>query len=146
MAVSKKPRTTKGKAVLCARAAQEKMASDIVLLDISKIDSSPAEFFVVVTVDSDPQLRAVSQEIIHTAKDAGMGLPKKDAKGTTSWLILDYFDIVIHVMLESARTFYKLEKLWGDGKVYSLSPSGVARAVTKVAKSKTETKSESESE
>lgn len=133
MAVSKKPRTTKGKAVLCARAAQEKMARDITVLDISKIDSSPADFFVVVTVDSDPQLRAVSNEIIQAAKAAGMGLPRKDGKGTTTWMILDYFDIVIHVMLESARSFYKLEKLWGDGKFYSLSPSGVARAVNTLA-------------
>ncbi|NQW29232.1 MAG: ribosome silencing factor [Ignavibacteria bacterium] len=109
------------------------MARDITVLDISKIDSSPADFFVVVTVDSDPQLRAVSNEIIQAAKAAGMGLPRKDGKGTTTWMILDYFDIVIHVMLESARSFYKLEKLWGDGKFYSLSPSGVARAVNTLA-------------
>lgn len=129
MAAITKPRSIKGRATLCARLAQEKLGRDILVLDMSDIDSSPAEFFVLVTVDSDAQLRAVCQEIESTVHKLGLGWPKTDGKGASTWVALDYFDIVVHVMLAEPRDFYKIEKLWGDAKVYSITEAGALKAV-----------------
>ncbi len=125
-----KPRSTKGRAVLCARLAQEKLAHDILILDLSEIETPPADFFVIVTVDSEAQIKAVTDSIEDTLKAMGFGYPNHEGKGTSTWVILDYFDVVVHVMLGSAREFYKLERLWGDAKAYTLTPSGAARATT----------------
>ncbi|MDZ4746336.1 MAG: ribosome silencing factor [bacterium] len=128
MATYAKPRSTKGRAVLCARVAQEKLAHSILILDLSEIESSPADFFVVCTVNSDAQLKSVSEAISVAAKELGFGNPRTDARSGSQWVILDYFDIIVHVMTAEARDFYKLERLWGDAKAFALSPSGVPRA------------------
>lgn len=125
-----KPRSTKGRAVLCARLAQEKLAHDILILDLTALETPPADFFVIVTVDSEAQIKAVTDSIEHTLKTMGFGYPNHEGKGTSTWVILDYFDVVVHVMLASARDFYNLERLWGDAKAYTLTPAGAARATT----------------
>lgn len=115
--------------MLCARLAQEKQAQDLLVMDLSEIESSPAEFFVIVTVFSDAQMRAVCESVQHKLKSMGVGLPKVEGKGKTSWTVLDYFDVVVHVMLPDAREFYKIERLWGDAQLYTITPAGTARAV-----------------
>ncbi len=125
-----KPRSTKGRAVLCARLAQEKQAHDILVLDLTALDTPPADFFVIVTVDSEAQIKAVTDSIEYTLKTMGFGYPNHEGKGTSTWVILDYFDVVVHVMLGSAREFYKLERLWGDAKAYTLTPAGAPKATT----------------
>lgn len=106
------------------------MANDILILDLTSIDTSPADFFVIVTVDSEAQIKAVTDSIEVTLKTMGFGYPNHEGKGTSTWVILDYFDVVVHVMLGSAREFYKLERLWGDAKAYTLTESGAAKATT----------------
>jgi len=122
--------------VLCARLAQEKQATNILVLDLTALDSAPAEFFVIVSVGSDAQLNAVSGAVEGDMKKLGFGSPRREGKGTSTWVILDYFDIVVHIMVESAREFYKLEKLWGDAKASTLTESGTAKATT-ITKKKT---------
>ncbi|HRK03820.1 MAG TPA: ribosome silencing factor [Chlorobiota bacterium] len=129
MASYAKPRTSKGRAVLCGRIAQDKLAHDILLLDLSDIEMSPADFFVICTVDSEAQMKAVVDAIDATVKHLGMGIPRTDGRAKSTWVVLDYFDIVIHVMLPAAREFYKLERLWGDAKAYTLTPAGAAKSV-----------------
>jgi ribosome-associated protein len=124
-----RPRTTKGRAVLCARLAKDKQARDLLVLDLSALDSSPAEFFVIATVDSDAQMRAVTESIQRQLKEHGYGLPKVDGASNSTWMVLDYFDVVVHVMRGDARTHYNLERLWGDAKVYSITEAGAARAL-----------------
>lgn len=130
MATFAKPRSIKGRAVLCARVAQEKLAHSILMLDLSEIESSPAEFFVICTVDSEAQLKSVSDAVSATAKSLGLGNPRTDARSGSQWVILDYFDIVVHIMMPQAREFYKLERLWGDAKAYALTPAGAPRLTT----------------
>lgn len=122
--IQSKPRSTKGRAVLAARLAQEKQGRDLLILDISILETPPADFFVIITVDSDSQMRAVGDSIVTTMKQMGFGAPRLEGKGTSSWLILDFFDIVVHIMLTSARDFYKLERLWSDAKAYTLTEAG----------------------
>lgn len=125
-----KPRSQKGQAVLCARVAQDKLAHDILILDMNEIENAPAAFFVIVTADSDAQVRAVTEAIDMACKSVGMGNARLAGKTSGSWVVLDFFDIVVHVMLPEARDFYKLERLWGDAKAYTLTPAGAAKATT----------------
>jgi len=129
-----KPRSTKGRAVLCARLAQEKLAHDILILDLGAIETSPADYFVIATVDSDAQLRAVASSIEVTLKHMGFGFPRLDGKSESAWLILDYFDVVVHLMLPDAREFYKLERLWGDAPAMTLTDSGATKVAPRVSK------------
>lgn len=132
MATITRPRSTKGRAVLCARLAKDKQAHDLLLLDLTAIDSSPSDFFVIATVDSEAQMRAVADSIQRTLKELGLGTAKVDGSSASSWLVLDYFDVVVHVMRRDARLHYNLERLWGDAKAYGISESGAARALTSI--------------
>ncbi|MCX6140262.1 MAG: ribosome silencing factor [Candidatus Kapabacteria bacterium] len=125
-----KPRTVKGRAVLCARLAQEKQAHELLLLDLTTVETSPADFFVIASVDSDAQLKAVSDNIEDTMRKMGFGSPRSEGRGTSTWVILDYFDILVHIMVKATRDFYKLERLWGDAKAYTLTEAGAAKATT----------------
>ena len=135
MATSK-PRTVKGRAVLCARLAQEKLAHDILVLDLGDIEAAPAEYFVIASVDSDAQLRAAADSIEDAMRSLGLGSPRSEGRGTSTWVILDYFDSVVHLMLTTTREFYKLERLWGDAKAYTLTEAGTAKA-TKISTKRT---------
>lgn len=97
---------------------------------MNEIENAPAAFFVIVTADSDAQVRAVTEAIDMACKAVGMGNARLTGKTFGSWVILDFFDIVVHVMLPDARDFYKLERLWGDANAYTLTPAGAAKATT----------------
>lgn len=116
--------------MLCARLAQEKLAHDILMLDLGDIEAAPAEYFVIASVDSDAQLRAAADSIEDAMRSLGLGSPRSEGRGTSTWVILDYFDIVVHLMLATTREFYKLERLWGDAKAYTLTEKGTAKATT----------------
>jgi ribosome-associated protein len=113
-----------------ARIAQEKLAQDILMLDLTEIEASPADWFVICTVNSSTQLRAVIDAISKATRDVGLGKPRVEGLSSEQWVILDYFDIVVHVMVGEAREFYKLERLWGDAKMYTLTAGGAAKAAT----------------
>ena len=119
-----KPRTSKGLATLLAKLADGKIARDILILDLSNVDSAPAEFFVICTSDSFIQSEAISYEIVQTTKDMDLQAPRTEGLEAKEWILIDYFDVVVHIMLQSTREFYKLEKLWGDAAFHKLTDSG----------------------
>ena len=100
------------------------------MLDLTTVESAPADFFVIASVDSEAQLKAVSDVIESTLKEMGFGAPRSEGRGTSTWVILDYFDILVHIMVKATRDFYKLERLWGDAKAYTLTEAGAAKATT----------------
>lgn len=116
--------------MLCARVAQSKLAHDLLILDLTNIESAPAEFFVLASCDSVAQLRAVTEAIDEQCKQLGMGDPRIHGKSSESWVVLDYFDVVVHVMTTEARAFYTLERLWGDADMYTITNVGAAKSVT----------------
>lgn len=124
MAKTTKPKDAKQLAVLCSKLAAEKHAEEILLLDIAEIDGSPAEWFVIATCSSEPQVNAIAQHIEVTTKKAGIDIPKSEGWESMNWIIMDYFDVVVHLMRPQARSFYKLEKLWGDANAYNISAAG----------------------
>ncbi len=101
-------------ALLCRELADNKKAEDIVILDVRKL-SSITDYFVICTGTSEPHLRAIVNEIEeHLDRDQKISPRGTDGSINTSWVVLDYFDVIVHVMRKEARELYKLEDLWGD--------------------------------
>jgi ribosome-associated protein len=98
----------------CRELADNKKAEDIVVLDLRKL-SSVTDYFVIASGTSEPHLRAISDEITERLID-DHGLRPRAVDGTlqTAWMVLDYFDVIVHVMRSDVRKRYDLEGLWSD--------------------------------
>ena len=98
----------------CAKYADEIQADEIVILDLRGI-STIADYFVVCTGTSIPHLKAISREIrTKTSEEIGENPRTSDGDPRSMWMIIDYVDVVVHILHEEAREFYALEDLWGD--------------------------------
>lgn len=103
-------------ALLCRELADNKKAENIVVLDVRKL-SSVTDFFVIASGTSAPHLRAIVEEIHSKLRDDHDLRPARtDGGGSASWAVLDYFDVIVHVMHAETRARYDLEGLWGDAK------------------------------
>jgi ribosome-associated protein len=101
-------------ALLCRKLADDKKADDLLVLDVRGI-SSITDYFVLASGSSEPHLRAISEEIMGKLKeDHGVCPRAKDGTLQTGWLVLDFFDVIVHVMRGEVRERYDLENLWGD--------------------------------
>ena len=101
-------------ALLCRELADNKKAEDIIVLDVRKI-SSVTDYFVLASGSSEPHLRAIIDEISDTLREEHDVTPTgKDGTINTAWVVLDYFDVMVHVMRADARERYNLEALWND--------------------------------
>jgi len=105
---------SKKMALLCRELADNKKAEDIAVLDVREI-SSITDYFIIATGTSEPHLRAISDEIMNKLRDEHGIRPRAvDGNMQTAWLVLDYFDVIVHVMRQDVREHYDLETLWGD--------------------------------
>ena len=101
-------------AQLCRKLADNRKAENIVVLDLRKI-SSVTDYFVICSGTSEPHLRAISDEIKDRLREDHDIRPfAVDGTLPTAWMVLDYFDVIVHVMRTDAREHYDLESLWGD--------------------------------
>src|SRR5216110_1587327 len=101
-------------ALLCREYADDKKAEDIVILDLREL-SSVTDYFVIATGTSEPHLRAIVDEVTEKLQeDYGLKPTAHDGALHTSWIVLDYFDVIVHIMRGDVREHYKLEDLWGD--------------------------------
>ena len=101
-------------ALLCRELADNKKAEDIAILDVREL-SSVTDYFVVASGTSEPHLRAIVDEITDKLRDEYHLRPKAvDGTLHAAWVVLDYFDVVVHVMRTDIRERYDLETLWGD--------------------------------
>jgi ribosome-associated protein len=101
-------------ALLCRELADNKKAEDIVILDVRKV-SSVTDYFVIASGTSEPHLRAIVDELTDKLKQEHNLRPKAiDGTWHTAWIVLDYFDVIVHVMRTDVRDRYDLETLWGD--------------------------------
>ena len=101
-------------ALLCRELADNKKAEDIVILDVREL-SSVTDYFVIASGTSEPHLRAIVDEIQDKLRDEH-GIRPKAVDGTfhTAWVVLDFFDVIVHIMRGDVRERYDLETLWGD--------------------------------
>jgi ribosome-associated protein len=114
-------------AQLCSEFADNKKAENITVLDVRKV-SSVTDYFVVVSGTSEPHLRAIVSEITDQLRDQHDLRPTRtDGNTGGAWVVLDFFDVIVHVMRADVRERYDLESLWGDAaKVKALKPKKAA--------------------
>jgi len=118
------PGTGKQLAVFLARIADGKLARDIKIMELAKLEGAPADYFIICSCDSEPQLKAVADAVERSCIETGIQRPRSEGYGVSQWVLLDFFDVVLHLMLPETRNFYKLEKLWSDAAFYALNANG----------------------
>jgi ribosome-associated protein len=101
-------------ALLCRDLADNKKAEDLLVLDVRKL-SSVTDYFVIVSGTSEPHLRAIVNEVTDRLR-AEHGVRPRTVDGTVhgAWVVLDFFDVIVHIMRADIRERYDLEGLWGD--------------------------------
>jgi ribosome-associated protein len=95
-----------------------KKANDVVIMDLRTL-SPVADFFVICSAESDIQARAIADAVEEGMEKEG-SRPWHKEKGSLHWIVLDYVDVVLHIFHKHTRTFYNLEKLWGDARITSI--------------------------
>ena len=101
-------------ALLCRELADNKKAENIVILELREL-SSVTDYFVICTGSSEPHLRAIVDEITDRLREDHALRPRAmDGTLQTAWVVLDFFDVIVHVMRADVRQHYDLEGLWGD--------------------------------
>ena len=101
-------------ALLCRELADNKKAENIVILEVREL-SSVTDYFVICTGSSEPHLRAIVDEITDKQREDHALRPRAmDGTLQTAWVVLDFFDVIVHVMRADVRDHYDLEGLWGD--------------------------------
>jgi ribosome-associated protein len=100
-------------AQVAARAASDKLATDIVLIDVSD-RLVITDVFVVVTGNNERQVEAIVEEVEEKLRLAGSKPIRREGQRDGRWVLLDYGDIVVHVQHAEERVFYALERLWKD--------------------------------
>ena len=99
---------------LAAEYADDKKAQDIVELDLRGVVGY-TDYFVICTGASDRQVKAIHDGIHLAMKDEHGLLPRRvEGLGESSWVLMDYLDVVVHVFTPQTRSFYRLEHLWGE--------------------------------
>ena len=97
-----------------AALAQEKLAKDVIILEMQKV-CSYTDYFVVCTGGNPRQTKAIWDEVHVRLKHDVALLPRSVAgEAEATWIVADYLDVVLHVFTPDARDFYRLEDLWGD--------------------------------
>ena len=97
------------------RALEDKKGEDIRILDISNV-SIIADYFVIASGSNTNQLLAMCDDVQEKLHKAGLDLRQMEGNRSSSWILLDYGDIIIHLFSRDDRLFYNLERVWGDGK------------------------------
>ncbi|HEY4336841.1 MAG TPA: ribosome silencing factor [Puia sp.] len=97
------------------KAIQEKKGEEIISIDLRKIPEAVADFFIICEAASTTQVKAIADSVEEGVMKNCEELPyKHEGRQTYQWVLLDYVNVVVHVMLPENRRFYKLEDMWSD--------------------------------
>nr|WP_262901498.1 ribosome silencing factor [Flavihumibacter profundi] len=110
-------RLTKNSKILktIIKAIQDKKGENIVSLDLRKIHEAVADFFIICQASSTTQVKAIADSIEVEVKDELGELPyRHEGQQAAQWILIDYVNVVVHVMQPETRKFYRLEEMWSD--------------------------------
>lgn len=97
------------------KAIQDKKGENIVSLDLRKIHEAVADFFIICQADNTTQLKAIADFVEYEVKHkCGETIYKHEGVPGNQWILIDYVNVVVHVMMPEARKFYSLEEMWSD--------------------------------
>ena len=96
-------------------AIHEKKGENIISLDLRKIPEAVADFFIICQANSNTQLKAIADFIEFDVKEkCGENAYKHEGRQAQQWILIDYVNVVVHIMLPDTRKFYQLEEMWSD--------------------------------
>jgi len=99
-------------------AIEEKKGERIVSLDLKKIPEAVTDFFIICEASNPIQLKAIADSVEEVVKKKCDESPyKHEGRQGEQWILIDYVNVVVHVMLAETRKFYKLEEMWSDASV-----------------------------
>ena len=102
---------------LAAQIMDEKKGEDVRILDLRKVHGAPAEYFVMATGNVPSRVSALSDAVFEAVKKAtGLNPHKVEGYQNAEWILMDYFDVVVHIFQKDKRAFYRLDELWSDGE------------------------------
>ena len=100
---------------LAVQAADDKKATDIVVLDLRKA-SGFTDYFVICSGSNSRQIRAIADAVVDALGAEGEKPSHVEGNDRSEWILLDYFDFIVHVFAQETRAFYGLERLWGNAE------------------------------
>lgn len=106
---------SKKMASIAYKALDEKQGEDIRVIDISEV-SVIADYFIIANGNNESQVRALVDNAEEALEKEGFIVKQREGYGHSSWTLLDFGDIIIHVFDKENRLFYNLERIWCDGK------------------------------
>ena len=112
-------------AIAAAKAAADKQAADIVILDVHELIVI-TDFFVICSASTKRQVKTVIEEIERAIRELGEKPIRREGEEDGGWWLLDYFDVVVHVFGDEERAYYDLERLWKDAPRLAWQPSDEA--------------------
>jgi ribosome-associated protein len=99
-------------------AIQEKKGEKLVSLDLRKIPEAVADFFIICEAGNNIQLKAIADSVeIQVKKHCAESPYKHEGRQSQQWILIDYVNVVVHIMLSDTRNFYQLEEMWSDAPV-----------------------------
>ncbi len=117
MAKRKKTEAPDMLADIVVHGMQERKAQDVVKLNLANVPNSITDYFIICHGNSRTQVEAIAESVEAEVKKAtGVNPWHKEGYENAEWILLDYFDVVVHIFQEESRGFYKLEKLWADAE------------------------------
>ena len=100
------------------KAIQDKKGENIVSLDLRKIPEAVSDFFVICEATSNIQIKAIADNIEEQVKaECGENPYKREGYQSLQWVLIDYVNIVVHIMQPDTRKFYRLEEMWSDAGI-----------------------------
>jgi ribosome-associated protein len=102
------------------RAAEDKKAEDLIVLDLRKA-AGFTDFFVICSGSNSRQIRAIADSVIEALASDGVKPAHIEGYDQSEWILLDYFDFIVHVFSPRTRVFYGLERLWGNAELVDFS-------------------------
>lgn len=102
-------------------AAHDKKAVDVMLLDLRK-SMAFTDFFLVCSGTNTRQVQAIADGVQALLKEHGVRPSLVEGYDTAGWVLIDYFDFIVHIFTPATREFYGLERLWGDARTIELPP------------------------
>ena len=100
-------------------AIQEKKGEHIVSLDLRKINEAVADFFIICEASNQPQIRAIAENVEEKVKDkCGEAPYHHEGLQKLHWVLIDYVNVVVHIMQPETRKFYRLEEMWSDAATH----------------------------
>lgn len=102
---------------LAAQALDSKKAEGVRILDLRRVHGAPAEWFVIASGNVPSHVSALSDAVHEAVKGAtGLNPHKVEGYQNAEWILMDYFDVVVHIFQKDKREFYRLDELWSDGE------------------------------